>query len=320
MGTKKKLLTVLGVITAILVVVSVFVWLADLGRRSAQFKEPKIVGADLEGEPVDRLPPGWKLRPIRIMAKTKALLKCYVVASPLGRKYWVDIEGKIYKSKDCVFHFPVIWAPGFTAKAVIHYSFKTTKGWKEDTLEVPFTVIPHGQFIRIHTLEDAYHKPIKGPFCPTQKAFVYGEAALPISNTKDLSALFFVEDPLRPGPTVQVRITHQEHLEPIRFKIQQYRRYGDKLFGIAFWSEDPVLIGPKKPDRSVYNIYAGLFPSSVVEEVIKRSLKVLKVSQGKVMVRSTLRSINQIKGYAAFGAVTEAWRVIRSSPARSVLK
>ena len=302
---------VIGIAVAILFGISI--WIKNLNKNTEEFKKPKILFAHLDGMPVERLPAGWKLRPIAVMKDTSARLTCQVVPSYLGRKYWIEVKGIKIKAKDCDFLVPIKWDAGTTDKIVIHYDFKTKDGqWKTDTLDVPFTVIPHKTFVAVHAIEDIDHKHVDGPYAPTQGIYVYAKAAIPVMPTKDLIALFFVEDPLNPGPMLQINI-HNGNITPIGYNIRQYRWYGQKLYGIALWNTEPVVVGPKEANHAVYNIYVGVFPKKKEKEIVKQAIHIVHGDHGKIIVQGKIRSIKELKPYAI--GLSKAWRLIRGKAA-----
>ena len=289
-------------------------WMMPLHNVMKGFDVPKIVGIHVEGEPFVRikLKPGWHLRPVDVMYGTNALVTCEVVAAPLGKIYKATMFGRTQRStKDCRFRFKVTAPLGSQGNVTITYKFKTSKGWRVDRFNVPYRVIPAGRFIRIYTLEDVAHKPVKGPYCPTQRMYVYGTAALPF-HPHGLVPLFFVENPLNPGPVLQVRVDRKKRIRPIRGKIVEFRRYGDKLNGLAFWSIEPVLVGPENVNHAVYNVYAGLFREEDIPKIVARCLKVLNISANHMSIQSRIHSIEDIRSAAL--AMTKAWPVIRSKP------
>ena len=301
----------IGVALAALAVLFMGVfWMLPLHEATDAFKQPKIVGIHLEGEPFVRikLKPGWHLRPVEIMYGTNALVTCEVVRAPLGQKYEAKMMGQVKKSKDCRFRFKVTDKIGTKGEVTVTYRFKTKKGWGSDSFTVPYRIIPGGKFIRIYTLEDANHKPTKGIYCPTRQVYIYGTAALPVV-AKGLVPLFFVEDPLSPGPVLQVR-PDSGGVKPIAGKVVEFRRYGDKLHGLAFWNLEPASVGPQQPNGAVYNIYAGLFREKDVPGVVKSCIRVLASGGNSVRIQSRLRSIDELRRVAV--AMTKPWRVIRA--------
>ncbi len=318
MRKKSVIWVYLGVILVVAGALSFTVlWMMPLHGVMKGFDVPKIVGIHLEGEPFVRikLKPGWHLRPVDVMYGTNALVTCQVVRAPMGKEYAASMFGRQKHSKrDCRFRFKVTAPLGTQGIVTVTYRFKTRKGWGVDKFSVPYRVIPAGRFIRLYTMEDASHKPVKGPYCPTQKIYVYGIGALPF-QPDGLVPLFFVEDPLNPGPVLQVGVDNKGHIHPIQAKVVKFRRYGDKLNGLAFWSLKPILVGPERANHGVYNIYAGLFRSQDIPKVLARCLRVVSVSGNRVKIQSRIHSIDEIRPAAM--AMTKAWRVIRSEPLRT---
>jgi len=304
----------LGIFLAVVVVLGIAViWMPSLHKATKQMEVPKIVGIHLEGNPFVRikLAPGWHLRPIDVLYGTNALVTCQVVRAPMGQKYEAVMFGRRQKSKDCRFHFKVTDAPGVEGKVTIIYKFKTKKGWQSDSFTVPYRVIPAGKFIRIYTMEDANHKPVKGPYSATRAVYIYGKAALPYTSD-GLVPLFFVDDPLNPGPVLQVSVDEDGKVHPVLGKVVEFRRYGDKLHGLAFWGIQPIMVGTEGANKGVFNIYAGLFREQDVPRVVNMCLKVTTVSPGHIAIQSRLNSIREVRIAAI--AMTKAWQVIRSRP------
>ena len=304
----------LSVFVAVVVILGIAViWMPSLHKATEEFKIPKIVGMHLEGEPFVRikLAPGWHLRPIDVIYGSNALVTCEVVKAPMGQKYEAFMFGHTQKAKDCRFHFKVTDSPGVEGKVTVTYRFKTKEGWGKDSFTVPYRVIPAGQFIRIYTMEDANHKPVTGPYCKTRQVYVYGTAALPYAKD-GLVPLFFVDDPLNPGPVLQVSVDKNERLQPVQGKVVEFRRYGDKLHGLAFWSLQPINVGPEDANKGVFNIYAGLFKEQDVPRVVNMCLKIIQSSTGHISIQSRIHNIEDVRSAAR--ALTKSWQVIRSSP------
>lgn len=305
----------LGIFVAVLVVLTIAViWMPSLHKDIKQFDVPKIVGMHLEGNPFVRikLAPGWHLRPIDVMYGSNALVTCEVVKAPMGQKYEATMFGHTQKANDCRFKFKVTDQPGVEGKVTVVYRFKTKTGWGSDSFTVPYRVVPAGPFTRIYTMEDADHKPITGPYSPTRQVYVYGTAALPYESP-GLVPLFFVDDPLNPGPVLQVSVNNDGQVKPVQGKVVEFRRYGDKLHGLAFWCLQPIMVGPEDSNKGVFNIYVGLFREQDVPRVVNMCLKI-KTSPGHISIQSRIHSIKDVSKAAM--AFTKSWPVIRSKPMR----
>jgi hypothetical protein len=308
---------VLKVIFGLAAVVFLILYWAYPPRDAFEsFEEAKITTARLDEEPFARMPlkPGDTFRSIEVMEQTEVKLTCEVVSAnkEIKSRYFVEAFGQRMESDDCDFTLPIPSTVG------THYTLTISfhDGESEeptDTLEIPAVVVGAGERVEVHALEDASGRSVKPGSVP-EEVIVYGRGRFQLpSDSREYVALFFTADPQNNVPVLELEpVREGEQPRPLEGKVIRYRSWGKDLSGYAFWSTSPVRIGGPERDRTVTDIYIGIFPRAELEDIFRSVLKVETTGPETLTVTPLVASIGEVARRAVHGRLlTLPFHVVR---------
>lgn len=282
---RRHWLAAIGVIVlALCLIGAMLYWLKRPVDAAVDFKSAKITSAFVDGEPFMRqiLEPGMFYRPIELMQGTQAKLECFAVkvkgATP---KYVITAFGKTMEKDDCVLDMDVNNNIGDFSD--IHIEYREKSVGLVDTLDIPVVTVARSERVEFHQMQDANHQNVMAGGVP-EKIYLYGRAITNLpGDSADYAALFFVADPANDVPVVQMMpLLEGERPVPMIGRVAKYRSYGKDLFGYAMWTPEPIAVNPV--NRTVTDLYIGIFRISEINDVFKKLLKVEVTSADTVTV------------------------------------
>lgn len=114
---------------------------------------------------------------------------------------------------------------------------------------------------------------------------------------KDYVALFFVADPIRGIPVLQMSpvIEGKEEIKPLVGQIVRHRRFGSKLDSYVFWTPSPISLAIDKVHRGVSDVYVGIFEKSKLLDIVNKLVSVKKTSEDSISVTPVVTDIEQVR-------------------------
>lgn len=273
---------------------------------------------------VDEVPfPKNGKRPIDVMTGTTIALTCESINPPaeMGRPdYIFHVGGKSYESKSCQVEVQIPGALFSTQKVSLDYLLVEPGGKSRviDRYEALVRPIPAGQYFKIHTLGDRDGDPLNNLSAP-KEAIPYVEAALNLEGApEDYAVLFFVEAFGADFPVLQVvnRPRSEQTFEAVVAPLKRYRRFGPGVGGYAAWPKEPIQIGSPEKERTVFQVYAGLFKAEDVQPLVEQMLSYEGTTEsGQIQVKAIPKHRAEIKALAWKGWLSDPVRVVRSDAA-----
>ena len=314
---RRRWLAVFGIVLLILaLVVAILMWIKRPVDATVDFDKAKITTAYVDGEPFMRqkLPEGTFYRPIEVMQGTVVPVECFSVKLPgTSTGYTISAFGKTVELADCVGEIEVTGQVGDYANVRIEY--RDAKAGLIDTLEIPIAVVARSERVELYQIQDSNHQNVMAGGVP-DRIYLYGRAITNLpGDSSEYGALFFVADPANEVPIVQMMPLHQgETPKPMIGELKRYRSYGRDLAGYAMWTPETIQVNPV--NRTVTDIYIGIFRMSEIQDVFNKLLKVEVTAADTVTVTPLVSSPYDVMAMTAGGKLlSQAFHVV-SGPGR----
>lgn len=286
---------------------------------SKNFETPKLTDVHLDEEPFMRmpLPPGASFRPIELMTGTDAHFICGCVKVGEGKSRFVlKAFGKTFEWHDCVFDVPV---PDQVAQhsnfEVIFYN-NASDAEPTDSMTIPVVIVQNQEVVEFHQIENEAHQQIELGGVP-DKIYVYARAAVALpEDGREYGALFFTADPANGVPVLELKpVLEGEKAEPMIGDVIRFRAYGKDMAGYAFWTPEPIDVTGRNHDRSIVDIYVGIFKRSEIPSVMQKTLKVEFKGEDSVMVTPMVSSADEVRPLTMKGRLlSKPLHVVRNAP------
>lgn len=314
--SKNRILTLIGVLIgfAAMVLLVVF-WAWPPYKSTKAFDEPKLTTVHLDEEPFMRLAlrQGETYRPIDVMEGTVVAFNCEVVVKASGKpRFVLQAFGQTREGNDCTFQIPVPTSPGLIDNLVVTF-YDGGAAVATDSLSVPVMIVPRFTGIQFQALEDSKHLIVDAGSAP-EAVYLYARAIAKLpGDGRDFAALFFTADPSNGVPVLEMMpLKEGEAPEAMVGSVIRFRSYGADLAGYAFWSPEPIRTAGRDGNRSVTDLYVGIFRREAVASIFRKVLKVDVTGPDTVTVTPLIRNATELAALTVDGRLlSQSLHVVR---------